>query len=234
VKEEVKHRQDIVHFGKLLHERGYVAATDGNLSVRLDRELILITPTCISKGMMRPQDLLVVDMQGHKVAGRRNVSSEIAMHLLIYKMRRDVKAVVHAHPPVATGYAAAGMPLNPALVCEAAIGLGAVPLAPYAMPGTPELADVLCPLIPQHKAILMANHGVVTYGEDLLYAYMKMELVEHFAKIALVTKLLGNQQLLTTQELEELALAQRKHQFAGAGSPHRQAGGMLFARTCSL
>jgi L-fuculose-phosphate aldolase len=216
MKEDVKYRQDIVHFGKLLHEHGYVAATDGNLSVRLDCQSILITPTCISKGMMRPQDLVVVDMQGHKLAGRRSVSSEIAMHLLIYKMRTGVNAVVHAHPPVATGYAAAGISLNPALVCEAVIGLGGVPLAEYATPGTPELAEALGPLIPQHEAILMANHGVVTYGEDLLHAYMKMELVEHFARIALVTKLLGQQQLLTTQELEELAIARRKYQFAGA------------------
>jgi L-fuculose-phosphate aldolase len=144
------------------------------------------------------------------------VSSEIAMHLLIYKMRTEVHAVVHAHPPVATGYAAAGISLSPALVCEAVIGLGGVPLAEYATPGTPELAEALGPLIPQHEAILMANHGVVTYGEDLLHAYMKMELVEHFARIALVTKLLGQQQLLTTQELEELAIARRKYQFAGA------------------
>lgn len=210
MKDKIRRRHDILRFGMLLHERGFVAATDGNLSVRLDRQSILITPTGISKGMMQPQDLVVVDIEGHKLAGRRSVSSEIAMHLLIYKMRPDINAVVHAHPPVATGYAAAGIPLNAALVCEAAIGLGAVPLAPYAMPGTPELADVLGPLIPEHEAILMANHGVVTYGEDLPRAYMKMELVEHFAGIALVTRLLGQQQLLTSEQLEELATARQK------------------------
>jgi L-fuculose-phosphate aldolase len=217
---EIKHRQDIVRFGKLLHERGYVAATDGNLSVRLDSKSILATPTCISKGTMRSQDLVVVEMHGRKVAGRRNVSSEIAMHLLIYKMRPSVNAVVHAHPPVATGYAAAGIPLNPALVCEAAMGLGVVPLAPYATPGTPELADVLCSFIPQHEAILMANHGVVTYGEDLPRAYMKMELVEHFARIALVTRLLGHEQLLTPEQLEELAAARQKYEFVGVPMQH--------------
>ena len=204
MKEEIRHRQELVHFGKLLHEHGYVAATDGNLSVRLDGQSVIITPTCISKGMMRPQDLIVVDMDGHTLAGRRGVSSEVAMHLLIYKMRSDVNAVVHAHPPVATGYAAAGIPLNPAIVCEAVIGLGAVPLAPYATPGTSALADVLRPLIPEHQAILMANHGAVTYAEDLLRAYLKMELVEHFARISLVTKLLGHEQLLTAHEIENL------------------------------
>ena len=162
----------------------------------------------------------MVEMQGRKLAGRRNVSREIGMHLLIYKMRPDVNAVVHAHPPVATGYAAAGIALNPALVCEAAIGLGAVPLAPYAAPGTPELADVLSPLIPQHEAILMANHGVVTYGEDLHRAYMKMQLVEHFARIGLVTRLLGHEQLLTPQQLEELATARQKYEFIGVHARH--------------
>ena len=212
MKKETRYRQELVHFGKLLHEYGYVAPTDGNLSARLDEQYVLITPTCISKGMMRPQDLIVVDMDGHKVRGGDSVSSEIAMHLLIYSMRSEVKAVVHAHPPVATGYAAAGIPLNPAIVCEAVIGLRAVPLAPYATPGTAELDDVLRPLVAEHEAILMANHGVVTYGEDLLRAYLKMELVEHFATISLVTKLLGQEHLLNAEEIERLR-EQRQHTF---------------------
>jgi len=212
MKKEIEHRQEIVRFGKLLHERGYVAATDGNLSVRLGPQSILITPSCISKGMMRPQDLVVVDLRGHKLAGWRNVSSEIAVHLLIYQMREDVNAIVHAHPPVATGYAAAGISPNPAIVCEAVIGLGHVPLAKYAMPGTPELADALAPFIPHHQAVLMANHGVVTYAEDLPRAYMKMESVEHFARIALVSQLLGQQHLLTAEQVEQLAIARQKYQ----------------------
>src|SRR5688572_25777173 len=109
---ERQHRLDIVRFGKMVHERGYVAATDGNLSVRLDHDTVLCTPTAMSKGMMEPEDLVVVDMAGKKAMGRRNVSSEIAMHLLIYRLRSDVKGIVHAHPPTATGYAAAGLPLN--------------------------------------------------------------------------------------------------------------------------
>ena len=214
MKKEIKYRQEIVHFGKLLHERGYVAATDGNLSVRFGPQSILITPSCISKGTMRAQDMVVVDLQGRKLAGSRNVSSEIAMHLLIYKMREDVNAVVHAHPPVATGYAAAGIFLNPALVCEAVIGLGDVPLAKYATPGTAELADTLAPFIPHHQAILMANHGVVTYAEDLPRAYMRMESVEHFVRIALVSQLLGQQHLLTHDEVEQLAIARQKYQIS--------------------
>ena len=189
---ERESRREIVLWGKMLHQRGFVAATDGNLSVRLDEHRILATPTSMSKGLMRPADMVIVDLEGHRLAGRRNVSSEIAMHLLIYKLRPDAHGVVHAHPPTATGYAAAGLPLNQALVSEIVLALGCVPLARYGTPGTPELTDALAPLIPQYDAILMANHGVVTYGEDLLRAYMKMETVEHFAQIALVTHTLGS------------------------------------------
>src|SRR5213075_2556666 len=138
-----------------------------------------------------PSDLVIVDMQGRRLGGKRDVSSEIAMHLLIYRMRPDINGIVHAHPRTATGFAAAGMALNQPLVCEVVIGLGLIPLAPYGTPGTPELAATLEPLIPDYDAILMSNHGVVTYGSTLHQAYMKMETVEHFAQIALVTHLLG-------------------------------------------
>src|SRR5574341_1916557 len=124
MKSERHYRAEIVRFGKKLHELGYVAATDGNLSVRLGPNRVLATPTSMSKGAMRPADLVVVDMSGRKLSGRRNVSSEIAMHLLIYKLRPDVHAVVHAHPPTATGYAAAGVPLNKALASEVVLTFG--------------------------------------------------------------------------------------------------------------
>ncbi len=211
MKSERQHREDIVRFGKMLHGRGFVAATDGNLSVRLDHESVLSTATGMSKGMMEPEDLIVVDMQGRKVMGRRQPSSEIAMHLMIYRLRPDAHGIVHAHPPTATGYAAAGLPLNQALLSEVVIGLGCVPLAKYGTPGTPELAAALKPLIPQYDAILMANHGVVTYGEDLLKAYMKMETVEHFARIALVTHMLGRQQLLSEEEVSKLYAARERY-----------------------
>lgn len=166
MKTEKQHRDEIVRFGKLLHQTGLVAATDGNLSVRLDDGNILCTPTVMSKGLMEPEDLVVVDRDGHKIAGSRDVSSEIAMHLLIYRNRKDVGAVVHAHPPTATGYAAAGIPLDRALCSEIIVTLGSVPLANYETPGTPELAQALAPLVAEHDAILMANHGVVTCGAD--------------------------------------------------------------------
>ncbi|MFZ1917852.1 MAG: class II aldolase/adducin family protein [Terriglobales bacterium] len=199
-----RHRVAIVEFGRLLHASGFVAATDGNLSVRLDEERVLVTPTCISKGRMRPGDMVVVDMDGKRLRGTRRVSSEIGMHLLIYRLRPEVQGIVHAHPPTATGFAASGLGLSSPLVCEVVVGLGSIPLARYGTPGTPELTDALEPLIPNHDAILMANHGVVTYGPSLESAFMKMETVEHFAKIAVVTHMLGQAQPLGEKEVEKL------------------------------
>jgi L-fuculose-phosphate aldolase len=212
-------RREIIKIGKALHERGFIAACDGNLSVRLDRDHILVTPSGMSKGAMRASDLVIVDMNGRKLRGRREVTSEIGMHLLIYRMRPDVRGIVHAHPRTATGFAAAGLALNQPLVCEVVIGLGQIPLAPYGTPGTPELAKTLEPLVPQFDAILMANHGVVTYGSDLHSAYMKMETVEHFAQIALVTHVLGQQQLIESADLEKLVAARSKYLGVNSAAP---------------
>jgi L-fuculose-phosphate aldolase len=203
--EEIQAREEIVRLGRLLHVKGYVPATDGNLSVRLAEDRFLSTPTGMCKGMLEPGDLVIVDAQGRKVAGARGPSTEIAMHLFIYRMRPDVQGIVHAHPAIATGYAAAGLELNQALISEVLLSVGSVPLARYGMPGTAELSAALAPLVPHFDAILMANHGVVTYGESLLRAYLRMETVEHFAKIALVTHLLGRQQPLSAAEVDRLA-----------------------------
>jgi L-fuculose-phosphate aldolase len=208
---ERKYREEIVRYGRMLHERCFVAAMDGNLSVRLGDDRIVVTPTALSKGAMRPADMVVVDMDGHRVSGRRNVTSEIGMHLLIYRLRPDVQAIVHAHPPTATGFAAAGIALTEPLVCEVVMGLGCIPLARYGTPGTSELAGTLEPYVPNYDAILMSNHGVVTYGDTLEHAYMKMETVEHFAQIALVTHMLGRQQPLKQVEIEKLLLARSKY-----------------------
>jgi L-fuculose-phosphate aldolase len=158
----------------------------------------------MSKGMLAEEDLVTVDMRGKKLSGYREVSSEIAMHLMIYRTRPDVSAVVHAHPPTATGFAAAGKALDEALVSEIVISLGTVPLAGYATPGTVDLCDSIEPYMEDHDAVLMANHGVVTCGHDLLSAYMNMETVEHFAKISLVTHQLGTKQTLNDEQVRDL------------------------------
>ena len=207
-------RQEIVRVGKSLYDKGFIAAADGNISVRLDDRHVLATPTCMCKGLMSAEDLVVIDMQGRRIDGFRDVSSEIAMHLMIYRIRPDVNAIVHAHPVTATGFASAGIALDKPLVSEVVLALGSVPLAGYATPGTPSLSDSLEPLVPNHNAILMANHGVVTYGEDLPAAFMNMETVEHFAKIALTTHLLGQERPLSQEQVADLMGIRKKIQLA--------------------
>jgi len=219
MKSELEDRHEIVRLGRMLHERFLVSATDGNLSVRLDEDRILSTPTGMSKGMMSIEDLVIVDRRGIVIEGERNVSSEIGMHLLIYHVRPDVRAVVHAHPPTATGFAAAGMALDQPLVSEVVINLGTIPLALYGTPGTPELAASIEPLVPMHDAILLANHGAVTYGRDLFNAFMKMETVEHFARIALTTHLLGRQCPLTAEQISKLADVRDRYMAGAADRP---------------
>src|ERR1019366_3767185 len=217
VKTEEEHRRDICAVGRWIHECGYVAATDGNISLRLEADRILITPTSISKGMMTPEDLAIIDSEGRRVSGLRKASSELAVHLLIYRLRPDVNAVCHAHPPTATGYAAAGIPLDKPILCELVIGLGTVPVARYGTPGTSELTSTMAPLVQGHDSILMANHGVVTYGPDLLDAFLRMETTEHFARVALVTELLGKQVLLSGGDVGKLHAARSRYA-AGAQS----------------
>jgi L-fuculose-phosphate aldolase len=204
VKTEREHREDVIRVGQLVFQKGWVAANDGNITVRLDAERILATPTGVSKGMMTPDDLIIVDRKGNKISGRAERTSEIAMHLTIYEMRPDIHAVVHAHPPVATGFAAAGKPLNLALLPEVVIGLGCVPTAEYGLPGTPALTEPMLPLIPKYDALLMANHGAVCYGADVFKAYFRMETMEHFARIQLVAELLGGPQVLPREEVDKL------------------------------
>ena len=211
LKSEDENRRDLCAVGRWIHQRGFVAATDGNISVRLEPRRVLTSPTAISKGMMTPDDLVITDLDGKKISGRRNASSELAMHLLIYRRRPDVHAVCHAHPPTATGYAAAGLPLNKALVSEVVLSLGCIPVARYGTPGTPELSEALEPLVQNFDAILMANHGVVTCGPDLLTAFFRMETTEHFAHVSLVTELLGKQVLLSGGDVEKLLAARARY-----------------------
>jgi L-fuculose-phosphate aldolase len=204
MKTEREYRDDIIRVGRLLFDKGWVAANDGNISIRLDGERILATPTGMCKGMMEPDDLIVLDRQGRKIAGHRERTTEINMHLTIYDLRPDIRAVVHAHPPVATGFATAGKPLNLALLPEVIIAFGCVPIVAYGLPGTHELTEPMRPLIPKHDALLMANHGAVCYGEDVFQGYFRMETVEHSAKIQLVAELLGGPNVLPRREVEKL------------------------------
>lgn len=204
-------RRHIVDIGRLMYQKGWVAANDGNISARLDSERILATPTGVSKGRMREEDLIVCDMEGNRLEGTRERTSEILMHLTIYGMRADVMAVVHAHPPVATGFAVAGRALDQALLPEVIVNLGCVPLASYGLPGTCELSETLRPFIPDYDALLMANHGAVAYGADLERAFFNMETVEHVARITLIAELLGGPRSLPEQEVERLRQSRERY-----------------------
>ena len=203
-KTEQQLRDDIIRVGRLMFDKEWIAANDGNITIRLDDNLILATPTNICKGMMSPEDLIVCDLDGNKVSGERERTSEMAMHLTIYRLRPDIRSVVHAHPPVATGYATAGRALNLGLLPEIVIRLGSVPLTDYGLPGTPALTEGMLPYIPKYDAMLMGNHGCVSYGEDVYKAFFKMETVEHFARIALVAELLGGPKVLPKEEVDKL------------------------------
>ncbi|HYP05299.1 MAG TPA: class II aldolase/adducin family protein [Bryobacteraceae bacterium] len=204
-------RRQIVKIGRLAYQKGWVAANDGNISVRLGPDRILATPTGVSKGMMSAGDMIVCDMDGVKLEGSRERTSEILMHTTIYQMRPDVQAIVHAHPPVATGFAVAGRALNLALLPEVIVGLGCIPLAGYGLPGTPELSEALKPFNPRHDALLMANHGAVCYADELMKAFFRMETLEHCARVTLVAELLGGPCVLPQAEVEKLVDARGRY-----------------------
>jgi L-fuculose-phosphate aldolase len=211
VKSEKQHRLDICVAGRWMYERDHIAACEGNLSVRLDSQRILTTPTCMNKGMLSPADLVVMDLDGRQLSGDRKASSEIAMHLLFYRMRPDVGAICHAHPPTATGFAVAGRALDHALLPEVIVGLGQIPLVKYGTPGTPELGAAIEPYVMHYDALLLANHGAVTCGPDLLTAFYRMETIEHFAKITLAAEMAGNPRLLSSREVAKLMAARTRY-----------------------
>ncbi len=198
-------RSHIVEIGQRIYAHGYVAASDGNISARLADGTIVTTPTMICKGRMRESDLSLVDIDGNKLRKEeRNPSSEFSMHREIYRLRPDIHAVVHAHPPFGTGFAVANVPLDQPLLSEVILTLGCVPLTAYGTPSTNELVDSLTPFIPHHDALLMANHGAVAYGGDLDAAFYRMETLEHFAKIALIARLVGQPKELSPEAIGKL------------------------------
>lgn len=209
--EEAALRRQLVRHSRQLYRLGYMPGTSGNLSVRFGARSLLVTPTGCSKSVLKPEDIVVTDLDGRKISGTRNVTSEIAMHVAIYRARPDVKSVVHSHPPIATGFACTGRALDEPLCAEAIMILGPVPLAPYATTGTKELAMSLESLATEHTAILMANHGAVTYGESVADAFMKMETLEHFANICLVANQLGTKKPLGNNAINDLMMAKARY-----------------------
>ena len=213
---EQRLRADIVEIGRRLHAREFVASNDGNISVRLDGDRLLTTPTGVSKGFMTPDMMVTTDLSGRKLTGDREPSSEILMHLAVYEHRPEITAVVHAHPPTATGFAVAGIPLDRAVLAEVVTTLGSIPIADYGTPSTSELADAVRRHIRAHDGVLLANHGALTVANELFAAYYKMETVEHFARISLVARQLGRERLLSREEVSRLQDLRNRY---GIGAP---------------
>jgi L-fuculose-phosphate aldolase len=204
-------RKEVCAIGRRMYDRGYVVACEGNLSVRLGHDQILITPAGVCKGELEPRDLIAVDLEGGVLWGPGKPSSEMQMHLIFYRSRPEVRAVCHAHPPIATGFAAAARSLEEPVLPEVVVALGKIPLARYGTPGTWELCEGLEPLVHNHDAILLENHGVVTCGRDLASAYHFMETVEHFAQVMLIAESLGGARLLSQAAVERLIEAKHRH-----------------------
>lgn len=203
--DEQKVREDIVEVATRCYERGLLVAGDGNISVRVAPDRIISTPSGVSKGWMRPEMMVVVDLEGRPVEmSDYTVSSEWPMHRVIYQARSDVHAVVHAHPPHATGFAVAGLSLDKAILSEVVLTLGCVPLAAYGTPSTHELTDAIEPYLQYHDALLMANHGAVAYAETLEQAFNKLETLEHTCRISFIARALGNENTIPDRAIEKL------------------------------
>jgi L-fuculose-phosphate aldolase len=197
-------RKELVQAGRLLYQKNFIAAAEGNISLKLEKDRILVTPSGLNKGFLSEKELVVVDSSGKKISGFLNPSSELKMHLVVYKKRPQIKAVVHAHPPYATALTVAGESLERYFLPEAVLSLNQVPLSSYATPTTEEVPAVIEELINRSDTILLKNHGVLTCGPDLWDAFFKMETVEKLAQIYWIAKNLGKIDYLTAEQVQKL------------------------------
>lgn len=204
---EVQARQAIVDAGTVLYKQGYVVSNDGNISVRISPDTIVVTPTGVSKGDMNPDMMVVMDLDGNVISkGLRGPSSEVKMHLRVYRENPDVTAVVHAHPIYATSFAIAGVPLDKPILSEAMLQVGVVPVAHYAKPSTTDVPDSIAPFVKDYAAVMLSNHGVLTWGSDLEQALARMEVVENYAKVTLVVNQIGSERGLSQDQVDGLAV----------------------------
>lgn len=227
---EYEIKKEICEIGKRIYNRGMVAANDGNISVKISDNEYLCTPTGVSKGFMTPDYICKVDGAGNVLQANGNFkpSSEIKMHMRVYKERPDVKSVVHAHPMYATGFAIAGRPLTEPIMPEAVIALGCVPIAKYGTPSTEEIPDAVSEYLQYFDAVLLENHGALTYSDSLMAAYMKMESVEFYAQLLYIAEHLGGAQSLSDEQVQKLYEIRRKFGMTGKHPanlcPNNQAG----------
>lgn len=204
MKSEYEIKKDICEVGRRIYNNGFVAANDGNISVRINENTVLTTPTGVSKGFMTPDMIVKADMEGNVISGKLKPSSELKMHLDVYKNREDVKSVVHAHPPTATGFAVAGIEMNEMIMPEVIITLGTVPIAKYGTPSTMEIPEAVRKHLDCYDGVLLENHGALTVGTDLFNAYFKMETIELAAKINMTARQLGGIKEISPDNVEKL------------------------------
>ncbi len=218
---ESEAKKMICQIGKRMYDRNYVAANDGNISIRIGIDTVLCTPTGVSKGFMTPGMLVKINMAGEKIAGKLNASSEMKMHLRVYQENDKVKAVTHAHPVIATSYAIAGIELDLAILPEAVVMLGKVPIAPYATPGTQEVPDSIAPFCKTNNAVLLANHGALTWGKDIVEAFHRLESLEHYASMMLyTTRVLGTYNHLDCEQVNTLIKMRQGMGIESGGIPN--------------
>ncbi len=208
-------REQICEIGRRMYARNFVAASDGNITARLDDGTFLCTPSGVSKGFMKPEDLIIADARGEKVSGTGKVTSEFFTHLACYEERADVHGVVHAHPPHAIAFTLAGLSLSEPVLPEVIAAFGGIPTSAYATPGTPEGNEVIRPLIRQCDAAMLDRHGSVTVGKSVEEAYFKLEKLEHAAQTLFAARLLGNMAHLSADEVDRTLEARRAYGATG-------------------
>jgi L-fuculose-phosphate aldolase len=209
-----KIKQDICEIGRRLYSKGFAAANDGNISVRISENEVLCTPTMHSKGFLKPDDICTIDMTGKQIAGRKKRSSEALLHLEIYKQRSDIKSVVHCHPPHATAFAVAREPIPQCVLPEVEVFLGDVPITRYETPGGQEFADTIIPFVHQCNVMILANHGTVSFGEDVEKAYWWTEILDAYCRILMLAKQLGHVAYLDQEKSQELLTLKNKWGFS--------------------
>jgi L-fuculose-phosphate aldolase len=205
-----KMKQEMCEIGRRMYAKGYCAANDGNISYRLSEKEVLCTPTMVSKGFLKPEDLCTVDLEGNQLSGRRKRTSEIFLHLAIMKARPDVRAVVHCHPPHATAFGIAREPVPLCVMPEAEIFLGEVPIAKYALPGTKEFAETVLPFVHKANIVILANHGTVSYSDTLEKAYWWTEVLDSYCRILMLARSLGNIHYFSESEAQALLQLKEK------------------------
>jgi L-fuculose-phosphate aldolase len=201
---EYKLKEQICEIGRRIYAKGFAAANDGNITIRIGENKVLCTPTMVNKGYLKVEDICTVDMEGKQLAGTRKRSSEVLLHLAVYKQRPDVKAVVHCHPPHATAFAVAHEPIPKCVLPEVEVFLGEVPIAVYETPGTQKFADTIVPYVKDCNTIILANHGTVSFGPDLEKAYWNSEILDAYCRILLLARQLGRVNYFTEQQTSEL------------------------------